>query len=350
MKDKYFILYQDCFIVKGAKNILMCDLYRNKVMNITDIYSFFKKEKFILNDSTIYTEVIEVLIVEEFGYLSDNIDNIDVKKIVWNTPNLINEVIIEHSRLDNFDLKEIYSTIDSIGTVFLQIRFLEFSFEKLKKIMAILIVSGIKTIEILIPYFENILNNKIIAFLRKQKRVQIIYFYNAPFNKSIQDDKNLFNIIYYKKNLTNVKYCGIIEEDYFLTDLKNFSKSKKTNNCLKDKLFISDKGEIKNCPSMENTKLNVKGLTLEDLIRSMGLDKYRNITKDHIEVCKDCEFRYMCTDCRAYTERTHINEDGLDVSKPLKCGYNPYIGEWSEWSTNVLKQKAIKYYGIYEII
>lgn len=34
------------------------------------------------------------------------------------------------------------------------------------------------------------------------------------------------------------------------------------------------------------------------------------------------------------------------LSKPLKCGYNPYTGEWSDWSTNPLKQKAIEFYGI----
>ena len=69
------------------------------------------------------------------------------------------------------------------------------------------------------------------------------------------------------------------------------------------------------------------------------------IQKDQIAVCKDCEFRYICTDCRAYKEDP---ED--DYSKPLKCGYDPYTGVWSEWSTNPLKQKAIQYYGMEEII
>jgi hypothetical protein len=62
-------------------------------------------------------------------------------------------------------------------------------------------------------------------------------------------------------------------------------------------------------------------------------------------VCKDCEFRYICTDCRAYLEDPY-NE----YSKPLKCGYDPYTGEWSEWSTNPLKQAAIKYYGMEETV
>lgn len=36
--------------------------------------------------------------------------------------------------------------------------------------------------------------------------------------------------------------------------------------------------------------------------------------------------------------------------KPLKCGYNPYTGEWSEWSTNPLKQKAITHYGMEDLV
>lgn len=95
---------------------------------------------------------------------------------------------------------------------------------------------------------------------------------------------------------------------------------------------------------------NIKDTTLEDALNHKDFKKYWNLTKDKIEVCKDCEFRYICTDCRAYTERTHENEKGLDTSKPLKCGYNPYTGEWEEWSTNPLKQKAIKYYGMQELI
>ncbi|MNX99984.1 hypothetical protein D3C86_1324620 [compost metagenome] len=63
--------------------------------------------------------------------------------------------------------------------------------------------------------------------------------------------------------------------------------------------------------------------------------------KDDIAVCRDCEFRYVCTDCRAYVE------DPADAyAKPLKCGYDPYANVWEDWSTNPLKQQAITYYGL----
>ncbi len=57
-------------------------------------------------------------------------------------------------------------------------------------------------------------------------------------------------------------------------------------------------------------------------------------------------------DCRAYVEDPHDQSgtDGTNLSKPLKCGYNPYTGEWSEWSTNPLKEKGIKYYGMEDLV
>lgn len=41
-------------------------------------------------------------------------------------------------------------------------------------------------------------------------------------------------------------------------------------------------------------------------------------------VCKDCEFRSICSDCRIYTEN-----NGNEYSKPINCTYNPYISKWS---------------------
>jgi len=49
-----------------------------------------------------------------------------------------------------------------------------------------------------------------------------------------------------------------------------------------------------------------------------------SITKDQVAVCRDCEFRYVCTDCRAYTQ------DADDpYSKPAKCTYDPYTATWA---------------------
>ncbi|WP_082036114.1 grasp-with-spasm system SPASM domain peptide maturase [Pedobacter lusitanus] len=216
---------------------------------------------------------------------------------------------------------------------------------RIEKILKLLDTSSIRTIEVLIPYTNEKEAKAATKRIARNQRIQLLYIYNAPYNKSLQYD-DLFTVLFYERNLTDIKHCGIIDEDYFMTDIKNISKSMLHNNCLKDKLFISQNGDIKNCPSMPQNFGNIKNTSLKDALSSAGFKKYQDFTKDHIEICKDCEFRYICTDCRAYTERTHIDKDGLDKSKPLKCGYDPYTGEWEEWSLSPLKQKAIKYYGM----
>jgi hypothetical protein len=46
--------------------------------------------------------------------------------------------------------------------------------------------------------------------------------------------------------------------------------------------------------------------------------------KDQIDVCIDCEYRYICTDCRAFN-----NDLDTKPKKPEKCEYDQYTGNWN---------------------
>lgn len=43
-------------------------------------------------------------------------------------------------------------------------------------------------------------------------------------------------------------------------------------------------------------------MSLIKAIKAKGFKDLWAINKDKILVCQDCEFRYICTDCRAYLE------------------------------------------------
>jgi radical SAM protein with 4Fe4S-binding SPASM domain len=62
---------------------------------------------------------------------------------------------------------------------------------------------------------------------------------------------------------------------------------------------------------------------IEEVIETPEFQKWWHIKKDDIDVCKDCEFRHMCTDCRAF-----IKDPENIYSQPAKCTYNPYICKW----------------------
>ena len=89
---------------------------------------------------------------------------------------------------------------------------------------------------------------------------------------------------------------------------------------------------------------NVKDTRLATALEQEGVRKYWGISKDQVSICRDCEFRYVCTDCRAY-----VQQPGDDFSKPLKCGYDPYTNTWEDWTLNPLNKKVIEYYGLQEL-
>jgi SPASM domain peptide maturase of grasp-with-spasm system len=92
---------------------------------------------------------------------------------------------------------------------------------------------------------------------------------------------------------------------------------------------------------MKESYGNIKDTSLATAISSSGFKQYWSVTKNQVTKCKDCEFRHVCTDCRAYLE----NPDD-PCAAPLKCGYDPYTCEWQDWSANPLKQQAIVHYGM----
>jgi len=95
------------------------------------------------------------------------------------------------------------------------------------------------------------------------------------------------------------------------------------NSCLNRKISIDAQGNIKNCPSCTQSFGNIKDTTLKQALEHPDFKKLWSITKDQVDVCKDCEFRHMCTDCRVY-----IKDPENIYSQPSKCTYNPYIAKW----------------------
>jgi SPASM domain peptide maturase of grasp-with-spasm system len=104
-------------------------------------------------------------------------------------------------------------------------------------------------------------------------------------------------------------------------------------------MSISANGDIKNCPSLQKVFGNLLKDSILTIVKKKEFQKLWHINKDKINICKVCEYRYSCTDCRAF-----IEEPDNNLSKPLKCGYDPYKGVWLDWKLNKLKVKTFLKY------
>ena len=170
-----------------------------------------------------------------------------------------------------------------------------------------------KSLELALIFDAYLTEDLIAEIISRKVYVDAVICYQANEEKRSKLVSN-GQLLYFTKQKLSLTSCGVVSPAYFTSNIVAFSESLAHNSCLNRKISIDINGDIK---------------------------KLWDLSKDKIHVCKDCEFRYICTDCRAYVE----DPDDI-LSKPLKCGYNPYTGEWSEWSTNPLKQKAIDFYGI----
>lgn len=358
---RYFNLFSNIFVTKGATRILISDLQRNiselMPLELDEIIEELKNnsieniiEMYDEDSKQLFEEYLNFLLEKEYGFISNkDLDrNFPPMSFEFHDSSKISNIFIE---LDNISiLEKIKESIESLDIKHLVIyckRYL--SFKEIKQIDKYFETSVVSGIELFLHYHKGVNLDFIEKLNLETGRIYSLVFYNCEKNPFKPKDKYRFVVNFIKEEV-KINSCGKVDLKYFNTNLPKVLEAINHNSCLHKKISIDSRGSIRNCPSMQQRFGNIKDTTLEEALSHPDFKKYWNLTKDSIEVCKDCEFRYICTDCRAYTERTHTNAEGLDTSKPLKCGYNPYTGEWEEWSTNPLKEKAIKYYGMNDLI
>ncbi|WP_164471987.1 grasp-with-spasm system SPASM domain peptide maturase [Amniculibacterium aquaticum] len=351
-------------ITKGVKKSLIYDTDNgflqfipntmlNIILNQKTNYSVLK-EKINDEDYIIIEEYINFITDNNLGFFVESEEELNkfvYKPYFVESPSNIEYFIIDFKNSDFFN-KSLINEIIFSKIKYIQLRFSnQLNYTEISEILEnlkLLNDSCVNEISIILKY-----SDELFRYFTENKGIITSKLLDIVFHSGSEK---------YHKEFSSIR-INIIENIIFIPEScgsvlpKNFNlnrtfslESMCKNSCLHKKISIDAEGNIRNCPSMPQSFGNIKDTTLEEALNHKDFKKYWNLTKDRIEVCKDCEFRYICTDCRAYTERTHTDKDGLDTSKPLKCGYNPYTGEWEEWSTNPLKQKAIQYYGMQDLV
>lgn len=213
----------------------------------------------------------------------------------------------------------------------------------MEEVVEIINTTNANYIEIHCSYHENLDIKLLEYFIEAQPLVSNIYIYGSPEIKIVDVIND--NPVYYSISLGKIYFinypfedghcCGIInQENLNYTSFNLHNQLKTRNGCLDRKISIDRYGNIKNCPSMKKEFGNIRDISIKDVIQMESFKKYWFINKDQISICKVCEFRYNCTDCRAFLQ------DPDDIySKPLKCGYDPSTCKWEDWSTNPLKER-----------
>jgi hypothetical protein len=178
-----------------------------------------------------------------------------------------------------------------------------------------------------------------------------------PNSISLDEIKNLIKKINkycptFVKIITNVP-CQILESDLVLIENidyeidENYFKSKryqekfpmvvngfiqyseaiKYNPYFNKRVYIDNDCNVRCSPESVNIIANIKNIrTNTELIKSIFSNtEYKNlsnISRNKIEICKDCEIRNMCV----YNSITIKNKKYWNME--INCCYNPYIAKW----------------------
>ncbi|NHN26341.1 grasp-with-spasm system SPASM domain peptide maturase [Flavobacterium jejuense] len=360
IKENVFLLHSNCMPVKGYRRSIICDLQRHEIELIpNDLYEILSEfqgktinhiKKFYKNKyDFIIDDYFSYLVRKEYVFFTNTPRFFPKMNLEYNSPFEITNAIIDVTYSLNFlALNEnIIDQLIKLKCKHFEIRiFDKFSIEDIISLLKMISVKDDFFFQLgLYVKYSNEMDSKFLKnILKEYSFINYIILYNSKVNefKKFQDLDDRY-VVQIKENFLNEKSCGKIDKTLFISNVKTYTESQSNNSCLNRKVSVDKEGNIKNCPSMLQHFGNIKDCTIEEALNHKDFKKYWNITKDQIDVCKDCEFRYVCTDCRAY-----IEEPDNPYSKPLKCGYNPYTNIWEEWSTNPLKQRAIEHYNFLE--
>jgi len=328
-------LYSSCYPCKGVCQSVIVDFRREKFFVIpNDLYCFLVAiegcdydlhiKKYCCEDQITINEYVVFLLQNKLVFWTTKKDAKRFCKLAvdFQLPAIVSNAIVEVS--ENLGLfKKVVDSIGNLGCRYIQLRFVdERDSAYLDSIFDIIRQSKLISVEVV---FYQRINDDELKCLISNKIASIVV---ADCRNKLGGDEVIVNkgfacpVFYVKKESLNT--CGYISPHYFAVNLMHFSEAVNYNSCLCRKLFVDKTGEIKNCPEMSFSYGNITFVSLVDIVNSEDYRKLWFVKKNEIDVCSVCEFRFICTDCRAF-----IKDSENIYSQPSKCTYNPYIAKWA---------------------
>ncbi len=350
-----YLLYANCIPVKGAERSTICDLQRNRVHLIPNtLFDLLMqtqgqtlaaiKARYNHAHDEVLDDYFSFLRQEELIFQSDTPERFPPLSSQWQHPSAITNAILDLDRHSDYDIAAVVQQLDHCNCKYLELRsYYAWPAGHYDALLEALRETTIISAGLLCAFESNTTTEAWMQLCDRHQRVTSLVLHSSPYDKELTSATFAVPVTYTTKVIKSELCCGIVSATYFSAYKETFTEALQHNSCLNRKLSIDSKGYIRNCPSMKESFGHIGDTTLLEAIEKPGFKKHWYTTKDKVSKCKDCEFRYVCTDCRAYLEQP---ED--PYSAPLKCGYDPYTCTWEAWSNNPMKQKAIDHYGMQE--
>lgn len=332
----FIILYGNIIPVKGYKRSTLCDTHRETYYLIPNaLFELIAKSRDLCigklldlakgkENKAIVIEYIDFLLSNELAMITSQPELFPQIPLDWKSPLTITNAIVDFDINSKHNINDIALQLSDLGCLSVELRFF-FSpnIEHLEKVVSAFDDTRIKSIELLTHYNPYLEINSITDFFTNYGRVVQITICGAPEEELLYKTYGHKTLQLISQRVESSACCGFISFNNFTVNISMVTESMQYNSCLNRKVGIDSKGNIKNCPSDTNIFGTLQNSSLKEVVLRDDFKKKWKLSKDTIEICQDCEFRYICTDCRVYIH----NEKNIH-SKPKHCNYDPYTAKW----------------------
>ncbi|WP_310556033.1 grasp-with-spasm system SPASM domain peptide maturase [Flavobacterium sp.] len=334
--DIPFHLFSTCILVRGHKRSCIYDLqrydfeyipntlydilYSSKNVTIQDIISLYDN----IEDKNNIIEYFNFLFEKEFVFFSKMKSSFfPPLKIEFNKPYRVSTFIIDVDNSQLNYLEKIKENIINAKVECLVIRIINSNYNELIDILKKFDGIPTRIIQLFISKDVVILDSQIESLFDANNRTSVIIKTEDEIELTKEFKKGTF--IWTKKDIINKKQ-KFIDISEFSPNLDLYMESKLFNSFYNKRVYIDSTGNICRFEIDSQNFGNLKLNRLEDILLNNDFTKYWNIKKDDIEICKDCEYRYMCVDSRL---PLYQNNEKLWVLEG-ECNYDPYTSQWKK--------------------
>ena len=260
METKKFVLFSDCIPVKGANRSIICDMLNNDyyfipngLFDILENYNGetvdYVKTQFKNEYDETIDEYFDFLLSKNSIFFTTKPHFFPKINLKWDAPSPVTNAIIDYEHTDH-DFRKILQQLELLKCSHIQLRFFkEVSIETVSYLLAIVEQekSRILSIDFILPYHKTFSKKEIDIIIKNNPRIHAVILYNAPYEKKyepLSPSNKMGYFIRTKRQILNEKSCGIINEEYFYSNIKLFTESLHHNTCLNRKIAIDRTGNI----------------------------------------------------------------------------------------------------------
>ncbi len=333
---KIFRLFACNRPVRGACKSILCDLQRAQYypipLQLFEILTVHQglsvlaiKALYPVDQSKTIEGYFAFLISEELGFwLQEDAEHFPDLDLGYEHPERINNAVIDIGAESRHDFASLFAQLDELDCSHVELRCYEaMSLTALDALLQPTLLGRLRSIELLLRYDASLRQNDLVALCKTHQRIARVTVYGAP--QASRVEYGGWTLTHVTPVVHPAHDCGQIHSAYFSVNTDVFTEAQHFNTCLNKKVGIDVQGNIKNCPSCQHCYGQLAPAALAKAVAQPEFQAVWHINKDQVEVCCDCEFRYICTDCRVF-----LVDPGNALSKPAHCQYDPYTGVWGK--------------------